>query len=288
MKVDLTKAQPLDWFDWRATTVQGRPAGYGVAGQGRPLVFLHGWGLGYRSYKRSMRQLVRLGFEVYAPGLPGLSGTPDLPAEGFSLGGYAAWVADFLDAVGVTGPALLVGHSFGGGVAIQLAYDFPDRVAQLVVVNSIGGSAAGSGSAVRTLVQRPIWDWGLHLHADLWPWRQVTRVLPIIVDDIVPNLLHNPGGVVRVAGLARRANLTYELEELRRRELPVVVLWGSQDKVLPRLALDPLCAALGTSCVTVPGSHGWLLADPKTFGEVMTNVVALAGFAAPKVERLAG
>lgn len=267
-------------LEWRSVTVQGRPARYGVAGDGPPLVFLHGWGLGYRSYKRGLKRLVAMGLRVYAPGLPGLGGTADLPRGDFSMAGYARWVADFLAEVGVEGPVTLVGHSFGGGVAIETAHEFPDLVRQLVLVNSIGGSAwSHTRSGLRPMTERPLWDWGLHFPADVLPLRQLRRVVPVILEDAVPNLLRNPGGIVRVGTLARKANLDAELEELKRRRLPVVILWGEDDKVLPRLSFEALREAIGAECITISGSHGWLLADPAAFGEVMTNVVAVAALA---------
>lgn len=261
---------------WRRTVVQGRDARYGEAGTGPVLVFLHGWGLGYRSYKSALSRLVELGFRVLAPGLPGLGGTPDLPPDERSLPGYARWIADFLDAVSVDEPVILVGHSFGGGVAIATAHAYPDRVNRLVLVNSIGGSAwTESRGAVRSLAERPLWDWGLHLPADVMPIGQLRRVLPVILADAIPNLLHNPGGVVRVANLARRANLEKELAELNTSGMPIVVIWADQDEVLPRLSFEALSAAAGGQFVTVSGGHLWLLADPAAFGEVMTNVFGL-------------
>ena len=261
---------------WSTTTVQGRPARYGTAGEGPPLLFLHGWGLGYRSYKRSLKRLVALGLQVYAPGLPGLGGTPDLPKEDFSLDGYADWVAAFLDALGCETPVTVVGHSFGGGVAISFAHRHPDRVRRLVLINSIGGAVWSESERRRHLAERPLWDWGLHLQADVMPWRQLRRVVPVILEDVVPNVLRNPRGIARVAGLARRADLRAELADLRDRRLPVVVLWGEEDKLLPKLSFEAIKEALGGGCVTVPGRHGWLLADPEAFGEVMTNVIDVA------------
>ena len=83
------------------------------------------------------------------------------------------------------------------------------------------------------------------------------------------------------AGIARRADLTDELNELRRRRLPVVVLWGRADRIITKDSFEDLCEALGRpQVVTVPGAHSWLIADPDAFGEVMTNaidVVRLAG-----------
>ncbi len=72
--------------------------------------------------------------------------------------------------------------------------------------------------------ERPLWDGGLHLPADLLLRRQLTRVVPVIVADPVPNVLRNPRTISRVAHLARTADLTGQLEELKRRRLPVVIL----------------------------------------------------------------
>ncbi|HEX7166546.1 MAG TPA: alpha/beta hydrolase [Acidimicrobiales bacterium] len=265
---------------WGRTEVLGRPALYGSAGEGLPVVFLHGWALGSHSYKRALKRLVRLGCQVFAPAMPGFGGTADLPEEDFSIDGYATWVEAFLDAVGITEPVFLVGHSFGGGVAVQVAHDYPDRVRSLVLVNSVGGSAwARSGSAVKSMAERPLWDWGIHFPADVLPLPQLTRVLPVILEDAVPNLIRNPRAVWRVAGLARKADLTEELEELKRRKLPVVVLWGENDRIIPRESFTALCEAIGSAGEVVAGNHSWLLADPDSFGEVMTNVVEVARIA---------
>jgi pimeloyl-ACP methyl ester carboxylesterase len=261
---------------WRTVAVRGRPTTYLEVGSGPVLLFLHGWGLGYDSYRTGLARLSDLGVRVIAPAMPGFGGTADLRGADFSLGGYAAWVADFLDAIDVDEPVTMVGHSFGGGVAIQTAHDFPERVDRLVLVNSIGGSAWHRGSVVRTLAERPLWDWGLHFHADLFPRRQITRVLPVLLEGLVPNVARNPRSVWRVAGLARRADLTAELDQLRERQLPVVIVWGESDQIIPPEALGSLRQALGEAeVVTVPGSHCWLIADPAAFCEVMTNIVGL-------------
>jgi len=265
-------------LSWQRVPVQGADAEYGVAGAGQPVVFLHGWALAHRAYRRSLQQVVARGGSVYAPALPGFGGTPDLPPEDSTLAGYAAWVRDFVAAVEIEDPVVLVGHSFGGGVAIQVAHDAPDLVAQLVVVNSIGGSAWKEGAVVRSMGERPLWDWGLHLQADVMPLRQLTRVVPVIARDLLANVARNPGALWRVGRIARTANLVAELEQLKRRGVPVVVVWGEQDRLLPRAALLSMQAVLGEAeVVTVPGSHNWLIADPDAFGEVLTNVVGFGG-----------
>ena len=265
---------------WKRTTVDGRTALYGVAGEGIPVLFIHGWGLGQHSYKRALKRLVHMGCRVYAPALPGFGGTHDLPARHFSFEGYADWVDQFLTAVKVDEPVFVVGHSFGGGVSIKFAHDFTERVRSLVLINSVGGSKwASRGEDSKSMAQRPIWDWGIHFPGDILLPKQLTRVLPVVLEDAVPNLLRNPLAFWKVANLARQADLRIELEELKNRKLPVVVLWGDQDRIIPRASFDDLCQAIGLEGEVVEGTHSWLLADPDAFGEVMTNVLPVARLA---------
>lgn len=261
---------------WRRARVGGRAAPYGLVGEGLPVLFLHGWGLGHQTYRSVLQRIAAHGAQVWAPALPGFSGTADLPPALFSFAGYARWTAGFLDAVELDEPAVVVGHSFGGGVAIQLAHDFRERVRSLVLVNSIGGSVWQRGNRLHAIADRPLWDWGLHFPSDIWPLRQATRVMPVVLSDAVPNLMRNPRAFVKVANLARRADLRAELEEIRARETPVTVLWAERDGIIPRASFDAICTAVGSVGRVVPGSHSWLLADPHVFGEVITNDLDVA------------
>jgi pimeloyl-ACP methyl ester carboxylesterase len=265
---------------WRDVVVGGHRTRYLVGGHGPTVVFLHGWGLAHSTYRRSLDHLAANGVRVYAPAMPGFGGTRELSDAEFTLAGYARWVSDFIRAVGIEEPVTMVGHSFGGGVALRTAYDFPSQVARLVLVNSIGGSAwATGGGVVKAMRQRPIWDWGLHLPADVLPNRQVSRVLPVILRDAVPNVIRNPRAVWRAGTIVRGADLTNELEELKARRLPVVIIWSKRDNVIPAAATQSLRSALGDPrCITVEGNHTWLLSDPRQFGEIITNVV---GFEVP-------
>jgi pimeloyl-ACP methyl ester carboxylesterase len=266
-----------DHLAWHATKVDGRWANYGVAGDGMPVLFLHGWALGQHAYKRALKRLVHLGCRVYAPAMPGFGGSADLPAGEFGLAGYAAWVAGFLEAVGIDEPVFAVGHSFGGAVATKLAHDHPDRVGYLVLVNSVGGSTwLQAGSKVRSMAERPLWHWGLTFPTDLLYLRGAVGLVQSVVEDALPNMLTNPLALYRAGQLARRADLTAELGALKARRLPVVVLWGDKDTVVPRASFEALCAALGAAGEVVPGRHSWLLADPDAFAEVMRNSVSVA------------
>jgi pimeloyl-ACP methyl ester carboxylesterase len=266
-----------DHLVWKRTSVEGRSALYGVAGEGPPVVFVHGWALGSHSYKRALKRLVGLGLKVFAPALPGFGGTGDLPGARVSFAGYGDWLDSFLTAVDVNEPVVLVGHSFGGGVSIQFAHDHPDRVRSLVLLNSVGGSAwLARGGKVRTLAERSLWDWGRGLPGEVLPIPRIARVLPAVMEDAVPNAVRNPRGLWRVANLVRGADLTLELQELKRRRLPVVVVWAEDDRIIPRASFDSLCTAIGARGEVVPGTHSWLMADPDAFGTVMMKALGAA------------
>ena len=271
---------------WTRTRIDGRSVAYGEAGSGPPLLFLHGWGLGGRSYRRAIDRLVEQGLRVVAPSLPGFGGSAGLPRSQFSMQGYGRWLWRFADEIGITGPLILLGHSFGGGVAIQAASERPSRIRLLTLVNSVGGSvwkASADGSAVGGLLaDRPLWDWGLHFPREL-NRRTALPVLWVIAEDVVRNVARNPLAFWRVAELARRADLRTELEGLKARGVPIVVLWGTEDRILPQASCDAIAAVTGTTPEFVQGKHSWLIIDPDRFAEVMTNVLAVAEAVEPEV-----
>ncbi len=111
-------------LEWRRTTVAGRRATFGVGGDGPPVVFLHGWALSGRTYRNALSRLLALPLRVLAPALPGFGGTTSL-APNPAIADYAYWVAQFVESVGIEEPAVVMGHSFGGAVAIKLAPRLP-------------------------------------------------------------------------------------------------------------------------------------------------------------------
>lgn len=88
-----------------------------VAGNGPPLLFLHGWGVGYDSYLPLLERLA-VTYAVYAPDLPGFGKTPE-PSEPWDAGNYADFVLDYCNARSLISP-ICVGHSNGGRVLLTL------------------------------------------------------------------------------------------------------------------------------------------------------------------------
>ena len=196
--------------------------------------------------------------------LPGFGGTRELASEQRTFAGYATWVGRFLDAVGAdVSVALVAGHSFGGGVATAFAYEQPWRVAALLLANAIGSPTwALFPNEVRTMVQRPFWDWGRHFSTDLLHSPRLLRLLPVLLEDFIPNLVSNPLGMFRTGEFIRRADLVREVRAIARWGIPVTVAWSDRDGLVPRSAFDDLRHAAGVDGVVVDGAHAWLIAEP--------------------------
>lgn len=106
-----------------------------VSGEGPPLVFLHGpWGLRDREF---LDQLART-HRVYAPRHPGTSGGDSNAVHALDeLWDLVVYYGELFDRLGLRAPAL-VGHSFGGMVACEIAAGMPERASRLVLIDPLG------------------------------------------------------------------------------------------------------------------------------------------------------
>ena len=117
--------------------IGGVNANYRVQGEGEWLLLLHGWGADLRSFERIFKDLSAVR-KVVAPDLPGFGLSGD-PTGEWGVGDYAAWVVNFMDALGIDHAAVL-GHSFGGRIAIKLASSpaTAGRIDRLILTGSAG------------------------------------------------------------------------------------------------------------------------------------------------------
>jgi glycine cleavage system regulatory protein len=143
-------------------------------------------------------------------------------------------------------------------------------VRSLVLINSVGG-ASFSRSPQR---DRPFWEYSWELAREFWSDGGL-RIMEAVQEDVVGNMLRNPRALAEIGVLAARADLTAELAELRRRELPILVLGSNRDGLIPTASFDSLCAAIGTEGKVLDGGHSWLLANPRALGAVVDNLVSV-------------
>ena len=124
-----------DGFDAWQVELHGHPVIYRTAGSGPPVVLIHGMVNSSHHWREVALRLADR-YTVIAPDLIG-HGDSATPRGDYSLGAHAAVIRDLLTAIDVGG-ATIVGHSLGGGVAMQFFWQFPQLVERLVLVSSGG------------------------------------------------------------------------------------------------------------------------------------------------------
>ncbi|MHB9857848.1 alpha/beta fold hydrolase [Streptomyces sp. YIM S03343] len=136
---------PDDELRVRHRLVHGYRRAFRMAGSGPALVLIHGIGDSSATWADLIPDLART-HTVIAPDLLG-HGASDKPRADYSVAAFANGLRDLLTTLGIES-ATLVGHSLGGGVAMQFAYQFPERTERLVLV-----SAGGVGREVNPLLR---------------------------------------------------------------------------------------------------------------------------------------
>ena len=126
---------PYGQVEAEQVTLHGNRVGFLRAGEGPPLLLLHGIAGSYETWAPLIPALAD-DFTVIAPDMLG-HGSSAKPRGDYSLGAYAAGARDLLLALGYE-TATVVGHSLGGGVAMQFAYQFPTHTDRLGLVSSGG------------------------------------------------------------------------------------------------------------------------------------------------------
>jgi pimeloyl-ACP methyl ester carboxylesterase len=284
------RAEAGDELALRHITIHGHRRAYRMAGSGPMLLLLHGVGCNSGTWLPLMPELVER-FTVIAPDLLG-HGDSDKPRGDYSLGGYANGMRDLLTLLGVD-KATVVGHSFGGGIAMQFAYQFPERTERVALISS-GGLGPEVSVVIRALTS-PVTSAVLSV-AGLRPLRPLvggalnalsrsrlphTRDLAEVA-EIYRHMLCDPQGrfAVRhvtssvvdwggqIVTLADRAYLT--------QMMPMCVIWGEADDIIP---VAHAYAAQGyapdADVHVIPGSgHFPHKEHPDQVAEILTEFVA--------------
>ena len=226
--------------------LHGHRVSYRVGGSGPVIVLVHGVTSSSQSWEPVLPLLAER-FTVVAPDLLG-HGASAKPQGDYSLGAYSCLVRDLLLALGHE-RATIVGHSLGGGVAMQFAYQFPERVERLVLVSSGGlghdvhpllRAAALPGSelvlplitarpllAAGAAVARVLGQVGLTVGSDLG---EMARGLASLADlSARQAFVHTIRAVIDPTGQRVDATDRLYLAET----VPTLLIWGGRDRIIP-------------------------------------------------------
>jgi pimeloyl-ACP methyl ester carboxylesterase len=243
----LTPVSPdLPPFETWEMELHGHRVMYRMAGSGPPVVLIHGMVNSSRHWEAVARQLAS-DYTVIAPDLIG-HGDSATPRGDYSLGAHAAAIRDLLAVIGVD-RATIVGHSLGGGVAMQFFYQFPQRTERLALISSGGlghnvspmlrGAALPGVQNLIALAAHPrvldgLWGAGERMKArgnskGVYLQAVVRALRPLEQPGARTAFVHTLRSVIDIHG--QRVSARDRLYLLA--EFPTLVVWGERDRTIP-------------------------------------------------------
>jgi len=270
-------------------TIHGYRRAFVHIGRGPAILLVHGIGDSLRTWRNLIPRLAK-DHTVIAPDLLG-HGQSEKPRADYSVGGYANAMRDLMSVLGVE-RATVVGHSLGGGVAMQFAYQYPERCERLVLVSS--GGVSREVNPILRLASTPNADLALPL-LQLGATRLVVKsaltLLRLLSTDIgrdADDLLRVfdalPDATARRAfGRTLRAVVDWRGQVITMldrcyltRGMPTMLVWGAHDAVVPYSHAHIAHAAMpGSRLETFEGAgHFPHHTDENRFLEVLRDFLA--------------
>jgi pimeloyl-ACP methyl ester carboxylesterase len=277
-------------IETRTQVLHGRKLAYRIGGEGKRVLLIHGITGDSDVWVQVLPRLVASGHEVIAPDMPGAGGSERQRGD-HSLGAHASVLRDFLTAIDRE-PVTVVGHSLGGGMAMQFSYQFPELVERLVLVDSGGlgrevspliraallpGAeqflALANADEVRSAIGamgRFLDTVGLKAGSDI---SEALRGVGSLQDpDRRAAFVRTARSVISLAGQRVSANDKLYLAE----HVPTLIVWGERDRLIPvDHAYDAHKAMPGSRLELFPDAgHFPMLDDPERFTHLLTNFIA--------------
>jgi pimeloyl-ACP methyl ester carboxylesterase len=262
----------------------------GPDGVGSPPVWainIHGYFAGGGMYWRESSRLAdALGWRVITPSLPGFGGSDSLPWGQVTMEALAEQVTEIADHVGA-GPAVILGHSMGGAVAIQYAATHPERTLGLIYRDGIATPAWRDRHGVFPTLLAPVAPdaaafgdlmFSLLIDGPDLLVGRMTSTLRSVLPDARRNL-RTIGRTLPVASMLMDIDLRPEVAAVAERgDVPILPVWGVFDRVVNHATAREFEQLTGTKVQWVPGGHSWMLGRPQGQAEVLRYLDAGLAF----------
>jgi 3-oxoadipate enol-lactonase len=244
---------------------------YTDAGQGLPLVFLHGFPLSRGVWQKQIEGL-RWSYRVIAPDLRGLGDSETQPGP-TTMAQCARDLRALLQQL-TTGPVVLIGHSMGGYVALAFARQFPELLRGLVLVSTKAGQDTAEAAAGRRVMAEKVKVKGVQVVVEamapkmLAAGNQDAQMVAQVLGFMAPS---RPAGVIgALLGMAERPDATALLAQIA---VPTLVITGADDTLIPPAESETLAQAIRGAQLKVIPHAGHLVAfeQPDEFNHVLKD-----------------
>jgi len=230
-----------------------------------PILILHGWGSSSKKWESVKEILESKGFEVYTPDLPGF-GTSSPPEKPWSVDDYRDWVEKFCEKNNLS-QFFLLGHSFGGRIAVKLAVKYPERVAGLILC---GVPAIRDDSGVRDITMQT--SSAFSKKFSFLPFYPFLRKLFYKFLVRQSDYINLEGTMKETFKKVVNEDLSAYLPQIR---VKTLVLWGEKDEYVPlQMASMIKSRVLNAELLIIPNiGHSPYLEIPNAFAELIINFI---------------
>lgn len=262
------------------TLADGHLVGVTVAGEGIPLVVVHGFSAEGFLYAQSLSRLVGMGFRVIAIDTAGHGATQGLPLSGQAMNDYAELLGRCIDELGIE-RFVLAGHSMGGQLVTRLAAQWPERTMAVILIDAIVGDTWDRMVYLFRVAPPLLGMVGALLVVDSLTIppafsdpRQATKLMRLAVPTVAGHLVQPWRLMGPMMSILRTRSSRYALDAIREGEIPVIALHGSRDIAVPhRTSVDAVRRTEGTLVTIQRGGHSWPLTDPETLPAIMAEML---------------
>lgn len=262
------------------TLADGHLVGVTVAGEGVPLVVVHGFSAEGFLYAQSLSRMVGMGFRVIAIDTAGHGATQGLPLSGQAMNDYADLLGRCLDELGIE-RFVLAGHSMGGQLITRLAAKWPERTMAVILIDAIVGDTWDRMVYLFRVAPPLLGMVGLLLVVDsltIAPAfsdpRQAYKLMRLAVPTVAGHVVQPWRLMGPMMSILRTRSSRYALDAIREGDVPVVALHGDRDIAVPhRTAVDAVRRTNGTLVTIEHGGHSWPLTDPETLPAIIAELL---------------
>ena len=229
----------------------GRSLSYSCGGEGKNVLFLHGWGGDLESFSYFAKGAAAAGYRAASIAFAGF-GASDPPSGAWGIADYCKDVTELLDSLGMD-KVSVVGHSFGGRAALYIAASFPERVDKLILTGCAGLKPKR----------------GLRYRYRVWRYKRLKR-------KGKDTSKFGSADYKSVSGEMRASFIKIVNEDLtpllKKIRIPALLVWGKGDKDTPLYMAKRLLKGIkGSGLVKLDGGHYAYAEKPQEFLRILLH-----------------
>jgi len=233
--------------------IKGLKINYKILGEGKPLLILHGWGSRNDNWQKVGEMLAKNGIEVIIPDLPGF-GQSDKPKTAWNLDDYCDFINEFVKSLNLASFSLL-GHSFGGALAVKCGLKFPEKIDKLFLVSAACFRKKSLKNKLFKFISR------------------FFKIKPFFLRK----LFYRKSDYLSVEGIMKETYLKVIAEDLSevlfKVQVPTIIIWGEKDNITSLNNAKIINQKIKDSKLEILSKigHNPHLEDPKKLGDQVSQ-----------------